>query len=494
MDNRMLLIQLPGYGLQTASSVYALQEEGVDILDLNLDLTRQICGDGYRLATDDDSLSKLCGHVVDFKSRVKRLHDFDAFSGFVSPHAGKIRGYKLFGVSLNGDWLKPLAVNMAAFIRGIRPDATIAVGGALILDYYPEIAPSLLDAGFDIVVFGDGRSQVRELLSSGDVERCFSSVFSRNGTPWITSRKEALLGMPRFHPNISLYPYPQILTVPINMGCYYGRCSFCAERSYSGSSAYYKFPNEEIISALRHMHASGVPFVWLGGSGIRKEELRGLLKELNACGDGIPKYGLESRAIAIDEELAGLLKRSRCSKISFGLECPDEHICNQIYNKGIDIPGFLAGLRHLEQAGYQRVSINIVISSLFHDGAKLDDIAGFLNSYDCVTDYVLYLLSVTQGRSIETIAAGRLEKPMAKPLGPEHMFWPEGEAEWFKGAMRYLAAQVEKPFGVFMDENTSLQLWSLVEDDQIPDFRRRFYRAQLSISNADFKPNKPVWR
>jgi ABC-type siderophore export system fused ATPase/permease subunit len=45
-----------------------------------------------------------------------------------------------------------------------------------------------------------------------------------------------------------------------------------------------------------------------------------------------------------------------------------------------------------------------------------------------------------------------------------------------------------------MDENTSLQLWSLVEDDQIPDFRRRFYRAQLSISNADFKPNKPVWR
>ena len=213
MDNRILLIQLPGYGLQTASSVYALQEEGVDILDLNLDLTRQICGDGYRLATDDDSLSKLCGHVVDFKSRVKRLHDFDAFSGFVSPHAGKIRGYKLFGVSLNGDWLKPLAVNMAAFIRGIRPDATIAVGGALILDYYPEIAPSLLDAGFDIVVFGDGRSQLRELLSSGDVERCFSSVFSRNGTPWITSRKEAPLGMPRFHPNISLYPYPQILSV-----------------------------------------------------------------------------------------------------------------------------------------------------------------------------------------------------------------------------------------------------------------------------------------
>ena len=493
MSNRMLLIQLPGYGLQTASSIYALQEKEVDLLDLNLELTRHICGDGYRLNTDDASLNRLCDHITTFKETVKRLHDFDAFSRFMSPYAETIRGYGLFGVSLNGDWLKSLAKNMAAFIRSIRPDARIAVGGALILDYYPDIAPSLLDAGFDIVIVGDGRTQIRELIRSGKLERCFSSTFSRDGSPLITSRKEALIGMPRFHPNILLYPYPQILTIPLNMGCYYSRCNFCAERSYSGSSSYYKFQNDEIISALQYMQANHIPFVWLGGSGIRKEELRGLLRDLNACGDRIPKYGLESRAIYIDEELAYLLKRSRCAKISFGLESPDEHICNDVFNKGVDIPQFLAGLRNIEKIGYRRVSINIIISSLFHDQPKLDEIAYFLNSYDCIADYVLYLLSITQDRRIETIASRCLETPMIKPFGPEHVFWPEDEPAWFKGAMRYLASKVEKPFGIFVDENTSLQLWSLLTDDQLSDFRSRFYRAQLSISEADFRPNKIVW-
>ena len=308
MQNRMLLIQLPGYGLQTASSVYALQEEGVDILDQNLELTRQICGEGYRLGTDDESMNQVCRHYTAFKDAVKRLHNFDAFAEFVSPHAETIRGYGLFGVSLNVDWMVGLANRMVAFIRGIRPDAVIAAGGTHVTDTYPEVALPLLDAGFNIVVMGDGRAQVRELMASGRFERCFSSVFARNGARYVTSNRDVPLAMPRFHPNISRYPFPQILTVPLNIGCYYRKCSFCAERTYAGSSKYYRAPNAEVISVLREMRANNVHFVWLGGSGIRKEEFRGLLKELNACGDAIPLFGLESRAFHVDEELAEMLK------------------------------------------------------------------------------------------------------------------------------------------------------------------------------------------
>jgi hypothetical protein len=489
----MLLIQLPGYGLQTASSVYALQEEGVDILDLNLDLTRQICGDGYRMSTDDESMDQVCRHFTAFKDTVKRLHNFDTFAEFVSPYTETIRGYSLFGVSLNVDWMMGPANHLVTFIRSIRPDAMIAAGGTHVTDTYPEVALALLDAGFNIVVMGDGSAQIRELMASGSFQRCFSSVFARNGARYVTSNRDVPLGMPRFHPNISRYPFPQILTVPLNIGCYYRQCSFCAERTYAGSSKYYRAPNAEVISVLREMRANNVHFVWLGGSGIRKEEFRRLLKELNACGDAIPLFGLESRAFHVDEELAEMLKASRCANIEFGLESPNDHICNVIYNKGTDIPQFKAGLRNLDKVGYRRVCVNMIISSLFHDRARLDEIAEFLNAHECIGSYRLYLLSICDGKKIEAIASDLIEAPMVRPYGPDYAFRPEGEDAWFKGALRHLMSRVEKPVGIFLDENTNFQLASLVTDDQMADFRRRIYRAELSIAEEDFRPNRMVW-
>lgn len=478
MSKKILLIQIPGYGLHTSSGIYCLQGDNVDILDMNLDVVNMICGKGHALSLDAPMIRQHIDYMIEYRAFIGKLNnDADSFFEFASTYTDIFDNYDLFGVSLNGEWYVEMAKHMGNFLKTYMPSATVVIGGAMIQDHYPEIAGEFMENGYDIVVCGDGRQQISEIVRSGNPQNCFSSTFRKDQTCYMTLNRATPLSMPKFHPNLLKYPYPQAVTIPLNMGCFYGRCTFCVDKSYTGGR-YLKFDDDIIVTAAMSMKASGIPWVFLGGSGIRKKELKNLLIKLNDCEDRIPYFALECRPYEVDDELAVLLKDSRCIKISFGLESPDDYICNTVYNKGVHLKSFFKGLERLSKIDFIKISVNILVSSVFHRKKDLDDIVNFLNAHDCISDYVLYMLMIAEGTALEDICARKIGKPLVKEMGWQDIFIPEGERDWFMETLAYLADNVEKPFGLFTDEGTNYQLSALIENGDIKNFMKMYHHIQ----------------
>ncbi len=484
--NKLLLIQVPGFGLQSSAALYSLQSENIDILDLNLEIAKEICGNNYKISTTEEGIRKHTQYMLNYRNKNKTLNNYPIFSQFMEKYSETFKKYNYFALSLITFWNLEILKNFTRFIKSIQPKALIAIGGGVIMDAYPEIASSLLDEGFDIIIDGDGKKQLEMLAQTGEVSACYSSAFNQNGEKYNTSSKKTDISMPGFHPNLLEYPYPQTITIPFNVGCYWARCSFCYDKSYAGAVHYKKYSDEMIIEQMLHMKKQGLPYVFLGGSGIKKNELKELLRKLNQLEDKVPRFCFECRSFEFDDELAELMKNSKIGKISFGLESPEEHICNYTYNKGVSLEGFKRGLNRLDQLGFRRISINITLSPIFCKQENLDKIAHFLNSYDCISDYIVYLLEIPQGTPIEEISSDTFKKPLIKPLS-EGVYEINNQTEWYKQAIIYLAHHVKKPFSLYSDSGSHYQMSCLVDDEQMVDFRERYYKIHLEQLEAEFQ-------
>jgi len=483
---KILLIQVPGFGLQSCAAPYSLQSDHVDILDLNLEITKQICGNDYKITTTDEGIRRHTQYMVSYRKINQALSEYSNFENLMDQFKEEIQNYTIFALSLITYWNQDILGHFTRYIKKIHSNAIIAIGGGVIMDGYPEIAQSLLDMNFDIIINGDGKEQLEILATTGEVSHCYSSAFMKDGVPYNSSLKNNTLKAPEFHSNLLQYPYPQTVTIPFNVGCYWGRCSFCYDKSYAGAVSYEKCPDTDIINHMVEMKAQGIPYVFLGGSGIKKNELRELLKKLNPLGDKVPRFCFECRSFEFDDELALLLKESKIGKISFGLESPEEAIANDIYDKGISIEGFKRGLSRLDKLGFRRISVNITISPVFCKKENLDEIIKFLNHYDCISDYIVYLLEIPQGTAIEETASETLDKPMIKPL-EEGVYEFSNQAQWYKESITYLVENVKKPFSLYSDSGSHYQMCCLLNDEEMVSFRERYYKIHKEQLESEFK-------
>lgn len=471
--------------MQSSAGVYSLQDKSTDILDLNLELITRVCGPDYRIGISSEEILEQKNKLRAYKQRLKEFESYEMFSAFMADYEDIIKEYDIFGVSLNIFWCSYLVEYLNRYIKSVKPGAKTLIGGAAVMDGYPDIAGSFLAAGYDMIINGDGREQLALLAEEKEPENCYSSIFKKEGTAFISSFKKMPISAPAFHKNLLAYPFPQIVSIPFNEGCYWGRCSFCYDKSYSGAVNYKKYPDEMLARQMLEMKAAGVPLVFLAGSGIKKKELKELLRTLNKHGEKIPRFCFECRCFEIDEELAHLMAASQIGKISFGMESPDEEICNDIFNKGISIKGFRRGLELLDKLEYRRISVNITMHPLFTRQKNLEAIAGFVNSHDCLSDYIVYFLEIPHGTGIEEEAAKRLGVPLVKALDDDIYNVP-GEMEWLKKSLLYLAHNAKKPFSLYSDSGTYYQMCCLADNKELAGLRERYYNIHLETLDTEF--------
>ena len=301
-------------------------------------------------------------------------------------------------------------------IKELAPEIKTVFGGA----HACSVGVSLLDnfPAIDFLVIGEGEVTFSELLSSGfrEVDKIPGIGYRRDGKGVLSGNRPHIadldaLPFPAYHLlpqfpakyNLPLFSYPKAPNTSIlsSRGCPY-HCSYCDRsvfsRGFRFNSAGYIFEHLKFLNrdfGIRHVFFYDDLFTF---DRTRVEELCRLLTDSR-----LPvTYNCIARLEHIDEELVGLLKKSGCWQLNFGIESGDPEILKKhrkymelgnvhqklkmVKNSGMRVKGlFMVGLPGEDEAAIRRTieyaltlpldEINVTKFTPFHGAPIYRDIS-----------------------------------------------------------------------------------------------------------------------
>jgi anaerobic magnesium-protoporphyrin IX monomethyl ester cyclase len=267
--------------------------------------------------------------------------------------------------------------------------------GARLLDDFPAI---------DYLVIGEGEQTMLELAQAGfkGAESLPGVAFRRNGTGVLISQRELIadlddLPFPAYH----LLPgFPKRYTLPLfsfptapnssiisSRGCPYA-CSYC-DRSVFSRGFRFNSP-EYIIEHVAMLNRDyGIRHVFFYDDLFTFDRKRvAEFCDLKAKKGLKVTYNCIARLEHVDEELLGLLKRSGCWQVNFGIESGDPEVLRK-HRKfyGLDEVG--RKLRMVRKAGMR-------VRGLFMVGLPGEDEAAIRRTIDYALTLPLEEINVTK--------------------------------------------------------------------------------------------------
>ena len=238
----------------------------------------------------------------------------------------------VFGFSINYLGQGLCAFAMIGFLKSIRRDIKIIIGGSLITSW--DSLYNLSDKFGDIldeIIPGNGE---QELIKTEERPNAvFSSIYNE---------------MPDYDQFMANSYFAPGLILPVNTstGCRWRQCTFCPEK-YERRK-YYQKPIKEQLVFLQKLVKKYNPVL----IHFTDNELSPLfLKEITKIPPGVEWYGF-SRFISLlkSEDFCHLLKKSGCKMLKLGLESGDQIVIDKL-KKGIDLNDAAIILKNLKHAG-----------------------------------------------------------------------------------------------------------------------------------------------
>jgi hypothetical protein len=218
---------------------------------------------------------------------------------------------------------------MIGFLRREFPDLTIVLGGGLVTSWMTSRdKEGLFDGLVDHCVAGPGEYRFLALLNKKPPQKmhvapCYDQL------------------------PIGDYIAPGlILPFRSSIGCYWGKCSFCPEKTEG--TPYSQIPPEKAATEIRNLVARMQPvLIHLVDNAISPALMETLAKKP----PGAPWYGFARITPHLkDPAFCMALKQSGCCLLKLGLESGDQGVLDAL-RKGIDLETASLALETLKKAG-----------------------------------------------------------------------------------------------------------------------------------------------
>ena len=233
----------------------------------------------------------------------------------------------MVGFSLNFLSQALTTFSMIGFVRKLRPELPIVVGGGLITSWMRNPSWNNPFAGLiDHLIAGPGEEQLVALL----------------GLPPTTTHLADYQELTRHN-----YMAPGfILPYAASSGCYWNKCSFCPETAEG--NPYTVLPQEQVLEDLARLSSRTTPsLIHFLDNAISPKLMTALAQQP----PGTPWYGFARacRQLA-DPAFCRRLKKSGCVMLKLGLESGDQGVLDAM-DKGINLTLVARVLDALKQAG-----------------------------------------------------------------------------------------------------------------------------------------------
>ncbi len=253
------------------------------------------------------------------------------------------------------------------------PQVKTFVGGI-----FPAIIPEIIENYnyIDLLFYGDMENSLPEVavsLKQGDNYRSVNGIIFRNNGKAVRNRPVRNTFFDRLPmPDIDAFlNYPGTFRkgyrLPFARGCP-NNCSFCYQHNYkktsdiNDSSCPRYYPVSYLIESLMHIKSvEGRKFQTLylvyGTFTHSKKFVREFCMEYRKK-INVP-YVIATRLDAIDDETAGLLKETGCSKVSISIESGVERLRNDVLKKNLSDSEIFRGMEILKKHGL-RVGCSLI--------------------------------------------------------------------------------------------------------------------------------------
>jgi len=267
-----------------------------------------------------------------------------------------------YGISISAFSQTIAGITLAAMIKKAFPEAHICIGGNVFTRVGPRLLPSspLFDY-FDSVVLYEGEVSLLKLLEALKGKRDFCEV------PAIIYRDkkgELIYNEKVENPVINELPPPDFSGLPLDKylspfpvfpilsarGCYWGKCAFC-QHKYTYRGGYRPRKIESVADDIEFIiKKSGARFFSFNDEAIPPLRLKKIALEILERKLDIFWEAYARVDESFTEDIAGILYKSGCRKLSFGLESSSPRVL-ELMRKGIDIKTFEKVLRISSGAG-----------------------------------------------------------------------------------------------------------------------------------------------
>ena len=234
----------------------------------------------------------------------------------------------IVGFSLNYLSQALIAFAMIGYVKKLSPAMKIMLGGGLVTSWLQRLDWRNPFAGLvDAMVAGPGE---RPLLALAGIQAADDSSLPDY---------DPVRGAPYFSPG-------RVLPYSVSLGCYWGRCSFCPEKTEN--RGYRCSTSQDVLHDLKALIARENPsLVHLLDNALSPS----LLAALAACPLRVPWYGFARFTSHLtDLDFCRELKRSGCTMLQIGLESGDQGVLDAL-QKGIDLTEAGEVLKNLKMAG-----------------------------------------------------------------------------------------------------------------------------------------------
>lgn len=237
-------------------------------------------------------------------------------------------------------------------LKCINPTALYVAGG-IHASSFPE---DMLNAGFDLVIRGEGELTFYDLVSnyqSGEMYSIDGISFYDKTRDTIIERKNReriydldAIGFPKLSKDqIRLYEYASIIA---SRGCYY-QCYYCSSSYYWKRVVRVRSANS-VLDEIRYYISIGIKSIYFCDDNFFCN--RDMVVEL--CNKIINnnlkiKWNALVRIDSIDDEMIALMKKAGCVCLSIGIECGIPEVLRQ--EKGIDIENLIENVRLIQKYG-----------------------------------------------------------------------------------------------------------------------------------------------
>ena len=218
---------------------------------------------------------------------------------------------------------------MVGFLKQEFPDTMIILGGSLVTSWL--------------------RNNHREGLFKGLVDHCIAGPGEYQLLTLLNKQPERELHVTPCYDSLPINDYlapGRILPFRSSIGCYWGRCSFCPEKSEG--TAYSQIPPQRAARELCNLVAHVKPdLIHLVDNAVSPAFMQAIAGQP----PGAPWYGFARITPHLtDPGFCTALSKSGCVMLKLGLESGDQTVLDALH-KGIDLETASRALQNLKQAG-----------------------------------------------------------------------------------------------------------------------------------------------
>jgi radical SAM superfamily enzyme YgiQ (UPF0313 family) len=276
--------------------------------------------------------------------------------------ADKVKDFDFAGITVLSSFFKRY-VELIGEIKKVSKIPVIACGA------HATVMPaSVLEAGADFVVMGEGEETIRELVSAlndkrpADVLNIKGIAFLKDGKLIVTERRKLIC-------NLDDLPFPARHLLPmgryktsearahrnpshslvVSRGCP-GSCTFCCKVLFGTTFRCHSTRRIfDEMCVLRDRYGAREVAFFDDGFTSDKSTVMSLCDMLIAKRFGLP-WSCEARVDSVDSEMLRMMKRAGCEFIAYGIESGSDEVLKKV-NKRITTEQVRHAVRLTKEAG-----------------------------------------------------------------------------------------------------------------------------------------------